>query len=336
MITMPYEQMLEKICAESKLSKDQITQKIREKLDQLTNLVSKEGAAHIVANELGVKLFDATGGKMKIHKILSGMRNLEVLGKVQRIFEVREFSTEKGAGKVGSLIVADDTDSIRVTCWHAQADKISRLNQGDVVLIKGAYVRENQGKKELHLNDRSELIINPPGQTVEVNEELVKKRAVPTRKQISELSDADSNVELLGTVVQAYDLRFFETCPDCRKRLKQKESGLECEQHGTVKPEFGYVLNIFVDDGSDNIRAVFFRQQVEKLLGRNYDQVIAFREFPDKFEEVKHELLGQIVKLSGRASKNAMFDRLEFVVNEVVVNPSPDDELQRLNGLNAG
>ena len=66
MIQIPYEQVIDKIKETSGLDNAAIELKIRNKLDQLSGLISKEGAAHIVANELGVKLFEKVSGKVKI------------------------------------------------------------------------------------------------------------------------------------------------------------------------------------------------------------------------------------------------------------------------------
>ena len=43
-------------------------------------------------------------------------------------------------------------------------------------------------------------------------------------------------------------------------------------------------------------------------------------------------MLGTIVKLGGRANKNSLFNRLEFVVNNVDTNPNPEEEIKRLQG----
>ena len=58
MMNMPYEVILERIKEKSELSEAEIIQKIDKKLDQLSGLISKEGAAHILANELGIKIFE--------------------------------------------------------------------------------------------------------------------------------------------------------------------------------------------------------------------------------------------------------------------------------------
>ncbi len=89
-------------------------------------------------------------------------------------------------------------------------------------------------------------------------------------------------------------------------------------------------MNVFLDDGTENIRCVLFRQQAERLLGKTLDQLLPFRETPEQFEPTKTELLGQIVKFVGRAKKNTFFDRLEFNVQLVFPNPDPKEELAKM------
>ena len=328
MITLPYEIIIEKIKESKKISDDELNQKIQQKLEQLNGLISKEGAAHIVANELGVKLFEQPSGQMKIDKLLPGMRNVEVAGKVISIFEIREFTNDRGSGKVGSFIIGDDTGTIRVTCWHDQTENMRNIANDDIVGISGLFVKDNQGRAEVHMSDKSRLEKNPEGVSIDI---VQRTRPSVTRKKIAELGENDADVEILGTVVQSYNPTFFEICPDCGKRARPRDDQVVCEKHGVVTPTYSYVMNVFVDDGSQNIRTVCFRQQTEQLLDKTQQELIDYRQFPEKFEELKHDLLGQIVKMTGRVTRNTMFDRLEFVANDVVVDPDPEDELKRLN-----
>src|SRR3989338_1478162 len=109
MLKMPYEEIVSKIEEKTGTAKAEIEAKVAEKLKQLYGLVSKEGAAHIIANEMGVKIFEVTSGKLKVKNLLQGMKNVELQGVVRRIYEVREFKTEKREGKVGSFLFADDS-----------------------------------------------------------------------------------------------------------------------------------------------------------------------------------------------------------------------------------
>ena len=95
-----------KIKEESSLSEEDINKKIQDKLDQLSGLISEEGAAHIIANELGIKLAKQAekGENIQVKNILAGMRNVSVVGKLTRKLEVREFQTETRSGKVADLM----------------------------------------------------------------------------------------------------------------------------------------------------------------------------------------------------------------------------------------
>ncbi len=325
MIHVPLSQIINKIKEEKGLSEAEINSKIEAKLSQLSGLISKEGAAHIVANELGVKVLEL-GGKLKIKNILTGMRSVETVGKVVRIFETRDFKTENREGKVGSFIIGDETGTIRIVCWGNQADKIKELNENDIVVIQSGYVRNNNGNKEVHLNDRSRLIINPPNETVGE----VKTTSTRTRKKIKELTENDTDVELFGTIVQSFDPRFFEVCSLCNKRLKQTENGFICQEHGKVDAKYSYVFNVVLDDGSDSIRVVCFKNQAENLLGKTEEDILNLRENPVLFEPLKNDLLGQMVKVVGRVSMNTMFDRMEFIAQLVFTNPEHEEEIARL------
>lgn len=331
MIKLPFEDIVIKIKEKAGISEDEIKSKVDEKLKQLSGLVSKEGAAHIVANELGVKLFEAVSGKLQIGNILAGMRDVETLGKVQQVFGINEFQRKDGTpGKVCSSVVGDETGTIRIVGWGTQADNVAKIKEGDIAKIVGGYVRENQGRKEVHLNDRSKLILNPPGETVGEVKVTEEKRQPASRKSIKDLQENDQNVEVLGTVVQVFDLKFFEVCPKCSKRARLRDNAFFCEGHGSVTPDYSYVTNLFLDDGTENIRAVFFRNQLEKLLGMTKDQIMQYKENPESFEKAKSDLLGNQVKVVGRVIKNDMFNRLELMTQLVFPNPDPKEELERI------
>ncbi|MBW2967552.1 DUF2240 family protein [Candidatus Woesearchaeota archaeon] len=327
---LSYEQIVEKIKEKKGISEEEIEKRVNEKLDQLAGLISKDGAAHIIANELGINVFEEMSGPMKLNKLIPGMRSVEAVGKVRAVYDIREFTTARGSGKVGSLLLADETGLCRVTFWNDQTEKMSGIKEDNIIKVKNGYVKENNGRSEIHLNDNSEIELNPPGVTVDA----VERSTAPadfTRKKISELQENDNSVELLGTIVQVFEPRFFEVCPECGKRARQREDQFICQEHNAVTPDHSYVMNVILDDGSETIRAVFFRDQAEQLIGKPKEEIKQYREFREKFDEVKIELLGQMMKIQGRVTKNQMFDRLEIVARNVIMNPKPEEEMERLN-----
>ena len=326
MINIPYEDIVEKILESGKISKEEFDLKFKQKMEQLNGLISKSGAAHIIANELGIKIFDSSNKQSKISKLLPMMKNVEVVGRVVSVFEVREFATEKSSGKVGSFILGDETGTVRITCWHDATDHMKDLEKGTIIKLTNGFVKENQGKAEIHLNDSSVIEKNPEGVVIpEVKPEVVD------RKQIADLSESDFNVEILGTVVQSYSPNFFEVCPECGKRARANDEGNVCPTHGVINPDFSYVMNAMIDDGTNNVRVSLFREQVQKFLDKSAEDILSLRENPEAFEEIKYSLLGSIAKIRGKVNRNEMFDRLELVARDVDMNPDAKEELDRLS-----
>lgn len=327
MIKIPYEEIVLKINEKTNMSVSEIEERIDKKLKQLSGLISKEGAGHIVANELGVKIFEPLSGKLQIKNIMNGMRDVETIGKVMQVYDIREFMRNDSISKVASILIGDETGTIRVVMWGSQAEQVINIGQGFIVKIIGGYVRENNGRKEIHMNERSQLVLNPKGESI--GGIAVEVRHGP-RKEIKELGENDNEIELLGTIVQVFDMRFYEICPRCGKRATPSTELFVCSSHGNVMPAYAYVLNAVLDDGTETIRCVFFRNQVEKLLGMAQEHLLKFKSEPAEFEAVKSNMLGTIVKLYGRANKNSLFNRLEFIVQQVDPNPNPEEELKRL------
>lgn len=331
MIKIPLEELKAKILEKSGMSEVDLQAKIKQKMDILSGLISQEGACHIIANELGLKLIEQTNGKLKIKNVLNGMRNVEIVGKVSAISPVKEFAVNGRQGKVASFTLADESGAIRIVLWNDQTKQLDAIAEGTVLQVAGAYVRENQNRKEIHCNDRSTITLNPPGvQMGEVATLVPKQRA---RKQIKELQENDSDVEILGTIVQVYDPKFYPVCPQCFRKPKQEGDAWKCDTHSVVIPTHSCVMNLFLDDGSENIRTVFFRNQMEKLVNKPAAELLKYKDAPESFAEVKTELLGQMVKVVGKVNKNQMFDRLEFVAQLVFLNPDPAEEIQRLDAV---
>jgi replication factor A1 len=316
---LPLNEIIDRIKESTALSSEEIESKISEKSKQLSGLISKEGAAQIIANELGVKLFQVEGS-VKIDKIVGGMRSVETVGKIVKKYDVSVFKTSDGSeGKVGSLMLGDDTGRIRLTFWHDMTDKLSNFKEGDTLEVIDAYSRVNNNRVELHMTNNSKFNLNPPG--VEIGE---VKEYTSRRKKIADLSENDENIEVLATIVQVFEPRFFEICPECNRRARPNDGIYKCMEHGEVKPAYSYVMNVVIDDGTDNLRAVCFRNQAKVLVGKEEEEVLKYRTDPSSFEEVKQDLLGMMVKMVGRVTKNSMFDRLEFVSQMVFRDVKPD------------
>lgn len=280
-------------------------------------MISKEGAAHIVAHELGIKLFEDF--VLKVNRVQAGMSSVSIVGKVVRLYDVKEFKTEKREGKVVNFLFGDETGVIRVVFWDEKLiSKIENkeIKEGDTLRLKNGYGKDNNGYKEIHLGSKGEVEINPSGVSVEVSDS--ERASTYTKKKLNEIQSGDTNIGIFGTIVQLFEPRFYDSCPECNKKVTPEGDKFKCGEHGVVKPKPVPILNLFFDDGTDNIRVVAFRNQAEELLGMTYSQLLELRDDASKFEKVKNNILGKQLVLVGRVVKNDMFDRLEFNCSRVL------------------
>ena len=91
---------------------------VDKKYADLSGLITKEGAALLVANELGIKL-NNTVRRPSIKDLQSGMKNVSVTGRIFRISDVTGFKKSDGsAGKVANVFIGDETGFVRIPLWN--------------------------------------------------------------------------------------------------------------------------------------------------------------------------------------------------------------------------
>lgn len=300
-----YERIIEKISKISGLEKEEIERKVEAKRAKLSGLISKEGAAQVIAAELGIN-FD--NEKLKIEELLPGMRKVNTLGKILNVSQPRVFKTKKGdEGKVANLFIADDTSNIKVVLWdtnHISLIENGQINPGVVVEISNGTMRDN----ELHLGSFSEIKITSQ------NIDNLKTEKSFREKNISDLKNSD-NVKIRGFIVQSFEPKFFYVCPNCKKKVIQEGDFFNCSEHGKIAAEKRALLNVIVDDGTETIRTVAFQDNLADIGLtdlENVEELILQRE----------RLLGKEMLFYGTVRNNKVFNTPEFIIEKVEeVNP---------------
>jgi len=320
MIKASYEQIVEKIAKISGQSIDEIKRKIEARKAKLSGLISNEGAAQIVAAELGVSFEQQD---LQINDLLQGMKKINVIGKVTDIFEIRKFKRNGLEAEVSSLEMADSTGSIRVVLWdtkHIELVKNGTIKQDSVLDIKKADVR-GTSSKEIHLSSLSELALSD--KTID---KIVKTQDSKTKKKISEMQKNET-ARINATLVQLFRPSFFMTCPECNMKANFDNEKYSCIKHGAVIPQKRVIVNAIADDGSENIRAIFFHENALKLFNVEDSEKVLDPIFT---LEKKQEILGKEYSFSGRLKKNIFFDRNELVVTDFF-ELTPDDIIKELS-----
>src|SRR3989344_1711349 len=148
-----YTQLLGFIAENSGIAVDEIERRVQAKQAKLSGLISREGAAQVIAAELNIN-FDKQ--LIKIAHIVPGMRKINLVGKVIELFPIREYNKNGRAGRIASFTLADETSNIRTVLWdehHIDLVAQGAISKDSVVEIANAGLRNG----ELHLGSFSEI-----------------------------------------------------------------------------------------------------------------------------------------------------------------------------------
>jgi len=292
-----YNQLVQRIASAAGVASEEIERKVEAKRAKLSGLVSKEGAAQIVAAELGVN-FDQE--QLKLSELVHGMKRVNVKGKVLEVYPVREFNKQGREGKVVNMLIGDDSAAARLVFWdtnHIALVENGEIKEGVVLEISNGNVRNG----EVHLSSFSDV-----KKSADKMEGVVEAMSFKMKNLIDIKSG--EQMKTRAFVVQAFEPRYFEVCPQCRKKAVDGK----CAEHGAVKAEKRALLTLVMDDGTESLRAVLFGEHIGKV-GLSDEEIFDV----EKFKGCKDGLLGQELMFSGRIRSNELFNTTEMIVDGI-------------------
>ena len=180
--------------------------------------------------------------------------------------------------------MGDDSSNTRVVLWdvnHIALIEKGDLAEGTVVEISSVSVRNG----EIHLSAFSDI-----RKSEEKLGDVLEQQVL----RLGKLCDAKPglNMKVRAVIVQSFEPKHFES---------KKNPG-----------EKGVLLNVVLDDGTENIRAVLFGETIKKL-GLSDDDLSS----AEKFNLKKMDLLGEEMVFSGNFRTNKFFNNTEMSVNDV-------------------
>lgn len=218
-----------------------------------------------------------TPQKLPLADLRPGLSNVEVRGKILSM-EEREVTVGDVQKRVFSGIMADETGKIRYSAWHDFS-----LHEGDVIRIRGAYVRKWRGAPQLVFDEKS---------TVEKLDEAVAVRdmVLPLYKIV----EAEGGVDVLtqGTVIEIRkDSGIIFRCPRCNRKIRD---GV-CEEDGEVQGVEDLRIKAVIDDGTGAVDVIFNRELSEKLLGKTLEEYLAIAREAMDYEVVHDEIVDRLL-----------------------------------------
>ncbi len=217
------------------LSEVEIQKQVKAKMNEYGGYLTDSGALYLIAKEYDVSFKEASEileegqsreeeidydeFRVKISDLIEGQDSIVLLGMITRFYKVRNFVRKDGsAGSVASIVVQDETGSVRVNLWdqHAKIVESELFREGLGVRVVGVYAKKglkdelevNAGKKaKVELNPKSPLLARMSGSEVQ-NNQIYTSSEEFQEIPISELLEKEGFVnEARGTILKIEELK---------------------------------------------------------------------------------------------------------------------------------
>jgi len=183
----------------SDLTTNQILSLIEEKKKEGRGLLSDEGAARLVAEELLIQTSGTALGRMQVKNLVSGLNDVTLSGRILMTWPPQQFQRRDGTtGRLMRMVLVDRSGKTRCALWDRHVDIAERAGdlQGHIVRVGHAYTRQGlTGEAEVHAGDRSSVEIDPPGLQMS---EFPEFKELFTR--IGDLEGQDNSVNVVGII----------------------------------------------------------------------------------------------------------------------------------------
>jgi len=186
--------IIKDICEKSEKSEKEIKTLIDAKIKKFSGLLTDQGAAFMVAKELGLK--QETSVESTVGELNDGMKGIDITGEIKTIFPPKEFEKNGKIGKLKSFILADDTGEVRVTLWNDQVDKYS-LSVGSKVKVSNGIVSAYNEKKQVGLGFNGEI-------------EILEKKEIEF-ENLNNLKAGMNSVNVVGRLLRKYPCKEFDS-----------------------------------------------------------------------------------------------------------------------------
>ncbi|MCC4768197.1 replication factor A [Methanosarcina sp. DH1] len=223
------------------ISKEDFLQRVQEKVESMGGLCDEPMAAMLVANELGFS--DVGRDSVKVENITADSGQINFVAKVVSVFEIKEFTRNDGTiGRVGNIIVGDETGKIKLTLWDNMADliKTGKIVAGQTLQISG-YAKQGYSGVEVNVGNNGVL--------TESEEEI---DVAANNQKIKDIKDGMGDLNLTGKVLEISEVRTF-----------QRKDGTN-----------GKVGNLLLGDSTGTVRVTLWDDRTEFMNQVEYGDTV--------------------------------------------------------------
>lgn len=223
------------------ISKEDFLKRTQEKVENMGGLCDEEMAAVLVANELGFS--DVGRDSIKIENITPESGPVNFIARIISVFDVKEFTRNDGTiGRVGNLIVGDETGKVKLTLWDNMADliKTEKVKVGQTIQVSGF---AKQGYSGVEVNIGNNGVLTESEEEVDV---------VSSSQKIKDIKDGMGDINLTGKVLEVSEVRTF-----------QRKDG-----------NSGMVGNMLIGDETGTLRVTLWDEKTEFLNQIEYGDTV--------------------------------------------------------------
>lgn len=252
------ESIFEKILARRPdLNREQLLELIRKRKEETQHLLNDEGAAFLVASDLGVPLLEESlKTNLQIKDVCPFLNDVTVVGRILAVYPIREFTRPDGSkGRLRRINLSDRTGTIDVLLWNEKADDpvVGKLKPNAIVKIMHGYSRVAlTGETELHMGVRGEVIPDPLGEA-----EGTYPRLDDLFEKIGQLGMEKEIVNISGVVERIYPAKTFERPQGTGRVVKAK-----------IRDDSGAVNIVAWDEDVESVMNIQPGEEVQILRGR--------------------------------------------------------------------
>jgi replication factor A1 len=150
------------LASKPSLTVEEIKAMIEEKKKNYHGLLTDEGAAYLVAQDLGVAIDYSGGGssmKVRLEDLVSGLKDVSLEASIVHVGEVKRFKRGQGEGKLLRLILDDGSKQISCVLWDDRVDEFLSMNPsvGWRIKILHGYTKSGVEGVELHVGSRGAI-----------------------------------------------------------------------------------------------------------------------------------------------------------------------------------
>lgn len=238
---MATEKVVERILAQRPdITRDQLEDMINKKRETSGDLLSVEGAAHLVAQDLLVATGEKKTKGLQISDLIPQIGDATLATRVIGVWPKQNFKRkDESEGTFVRLLLGDNTGTISCLVWNSEVVKTFQEKdfEGKIAAVSHGYTRQGLSEKvELHIGNRGSISLLADEKATDIPS--VDSFVNPLNK----ISDELDTVSIQGTIKTTPIVSSFET-------------------GGAT----GTVLRMLVEDDTSVINVVAWNEKVEEL-----------------------------------------------------------------------